>query len=359
MQQAKGGAEALAKLESGDWQVLYLDRRLPDLDADELIAIIKLRFPGIRVVVIDSDNARAVQTALPRDTATRKAVPEARIEAKPVEPLPGMIGESDAMRGVYRLIRMVAQRETTVLISGPTGSGKELVAQGLHMLSARSHRPYVVLNCAAIPEALLESELFGHVKGAFTGAAQSYGGRISAAQGGTLFLDEIGDLPLGLQAKLLRFLDQKEIQRLGSAEVVRVDVRVVAATNADLETKVREGTFRRDLYYRLSIFPVQLPSLAARRGDVLALAEHFLAKAGAEMGVATPALSADSRSALQNHTWPGNVRELQHVMERAVILADGNAQIEMEHLYFLPIENNAAGNIFQATNMSEISRLCQ
>lgn len=359
VQQAKGGAEALVKLESGDWQVLYLDRRLPDLDAEELIAIIKTRFPGIKVVVIDSDGADDAPSLWPGSGATSKAAPKTTPEVERVEPLPGMIGESEVMRKVYRLIRMVARRETTVLICGATGTGKELVARSLHLLSARSHRPYVVLNCAAIPEALLESELFGYGKGAFTGASQACGGRILAAQGGTLFLDEIGDLPLGLQAKLLRFLDQKEIQRLGGAEVVRVDVRVVAATNADLEAKVRQGMFRRDLYYRLSIFPVQLPSLEARRGDVVPLAEYFLARAAAEMGTTTRLLSTDARRALQNHGWPGNVRELQHVMERAVILADGNDSIGIEHLHFLPVENPATGNVFRAANISEISRVWQ
>jgi transcriptional regulator with GAF, ATPase, and Fis domain len=182
------------------------------------------------------------------------------------------------MLPVYRAARLLARRDTTVLISGPTGSGKELVARAIHKLSVRAGRSFVVVNCAAIPEALLESELFGHTRGAFTGAMQSYGGRIQAGQGGTLLLDEIGDMPLSLQPKLLRFLEQKEIQRLGSSDVVRVDIRVIAATNAHLAALVRQGKFREDLYYRLSTFPIEIPPLRERPEDIAPLARHFLAK---------------------------------------------------------------------------------
>src|SRR5581483_10817834 len=241
---ASGGAEALAKLEKGQWQMLFLDRRLPDLDAEELVAIIERRFPGIRVVMVDSvseDWQKSSSTGwLPAPHSPRGAgplVPENRASKPASErdaPLPGMIGEADAMREVYRMARLVARRETTVLITGPTGSGKDLVARAIHQLSPRAARGFSVLNCAAIPEGLVESELFGYARGAFTGAAQNYAGRILAAHGGTLFLDEIGDLPLPAQSKLLRFLEQKEIQRLGSAETATVDVRVIAATNQDL-----------------------------------------------------------------------------------------------------------------------------
>jgi transcriptional regulator with GAF, ATPase, and Fis domain len=210
-----------------------------------------------------------------------------------------------------------------------------LVARAVHALSPRRHRPCVVVNCAAIPEALLESELFGYVRGAFTGAVQSYIGKVSAAQGGTLFLDEVGELPLGLQAKLLRFLEQKEVQRLGSSEAVRVDVRVVAATNANLGQRVEKGEFREDLYYRLSAFPLELPTLAERREDILSLAEHFLKALAATDGVASR-LTPQAIRLLELHTWPGNVRELQQVAERALILAGGSGWIEAEHICFGP-----------------------
>jgi len=364
--EVQGGADALVKLESGHWQLLFLDRRLPDLDAEELIEIIKLRFPGIEVVLLDSDSTApfsrtdaahgswlnptkqaasatrhraspamvsGAMISSPREEARPYLLPETPM-AQTVAPLPGMIGDAEVMQRLYRLTRLVAPRLTTVMVSGATGTGKELVARAIHQLSGRAAKPWAVVNCAAIPEALLESELFGHVRGAFTGAVQGYAGRIHLAQGGTLFLDEVGELPLSLQAKLLRFLDQKEVQRLGSSEAMKVDVRVVAATNANLTRCVEQGRFRDDLYYRLSTFPLELPSLAERTGDILRLAEHFLRGIAAASECCPAALDSDAADLLEAHPWPGNVRELQQVMERASILAEGGCQIRPEHLYF-------------------------
>jgi DNA-binding NtrC family response regulator len=356
-----GGADALVNLESGEWKVLFLDRQLPDLDAEEVIKIVKVRFPGTEVVLVDSDGP--VPVSLFPATGVRPWLKPAITEPEPlptlalktaepsvgVAPLPAMIGASAAMQDLYRLTRLVAPRLTTVLILGATGSGKELVARAIHQLSPRAANAWVVVNCAAIPETLLESELFGYARGAFTGAVQSYAGRIQAAQGGTLFLDEVGELPLGLQAKLLRFLEQKEIQRLGSSDAVKVDVRVLAATNCDLEEQVEAGKFRRDLYYRLSAFPLELPPLAERHGDILPLAEHFLRLSAGPSPLAVPALSAEATRRLESHSWRGNVRELQQVIERAVILADGANEILPEHLNFFstartrPVAAKSAG----------------
>jgi DNA-binding NtrC family response regulator len=352
VQQALGGADALAKLEKGDWQVLFLDRQLPDLDAEELIAIIRRRFPVTQVVMLDSDGARSAESPYENDhynnkdqadpdvVAPHNATPGVNQDSPDTEkaakanPLPGMIGSSDVMQRVYRMVRLVASRTTTVLIAGPTGTGKELVARALHTLSPRSAKPLVIINCAAIPEALLESELFGYTRGAFTGAVQSQLGRIPAAHGGTLFLDEVSELPLGMQAKLLRFLEQKEVQRLGTSEVTRVDVRVLAASNTDLASRAACGSFRQDLFYRLSAFPIELPTLAERRADIVPLAEHFLACMSAAMQMPCPCLSRDAIRILEAHPWRGNVRELQHVMERASILVESGDTIEAEHLYF-------------------------
>ena len=234
------------------------------------------------------------------------------------------------MQAVYRLVRLLAPRNTTVLVTGPTGCGKELVARAIHQLSPRSARTFAVVNCAAIPETLLESELFGYARGAFTGAAQSYAGRIQTAQGGTLFLDEIGEMPLSLQPKLLRFLEQKELQRLGSAEVVRVDARVVSATNAHLLSLVREGKFREDLYYRVCGFPIEIPPLCDRPEDIAQLAAHFLEKYA--LRLPAPQLSSTALQLLKTHSWPGNIRELQIVIERALILSEDQAVISPEQL---------------------------
>jgi len=330
VEEVQGGADALAKLESGGWQMLFLDRSLPDLDAEELVSIIRARFPGTEVVVLDSDS-----DAVPLWPASRQPLswPKAERSAVEVAPLPGMVGQSPAMQSLYRKTRLVAPRDTTLLVLGATGTGKELVARAVHELSPRAQRACVVVNCAAIPEALMESELFGYVRGAFTGAVQSYMGKISAAHGGTLFLDEVGELPLGLQAKLLRFLEQKEVQRLGSSEAVRVDVRVIAATNADLGQRVERSEFREDLYYRLSAFPLELPALAERREDIFPLAEHFL-QSLADADGAVPRLTPQAGRLLELHAWPGNVRELQQVVERASILADGSGWLGAEHICF-------------------------
>lgn len=339
VQQALGGAEALAKLERGTWQVLFLDRRLPDLDAEELLATIRTRFPGIRVVLLDSDGDSQGQegsesfAVVPVESELHREDHGAP-RAASFAPLPGMIGESEAMQRVYKMVRLVAARSTTVLIAGATGTGKELVARALHSLSPRSAKAFVVVNCAAIPETLLESELFGYSRGAFTGAVQAQIGRIAAANGGTLFLDEVSELPLGMQAKLLRFLEQKEVQRLGSADVMHVDVRVLAASNVDLARRASRGEFRQDLFYRLSAFPIELPPLAMRGGDIEPLAAHFLSCMAAALELKTPRLSDSALRILEGHAWSGNVRELQHVMERASILVESGDVIETEHLYF-------------------------
>jgi DNA-binding NtrC family response regulator len=356
VQQARGGAEALVKLESGDWEVLFLDRHLPDLDTEELIATIRVRFPGTRIVRLDSDNAQLVEAEEESKNSTSvsaapQLLPPAEIRnphaEQRQEPLPGMIGMSLSMQRMYRMVRLVAPRLTTVLVTGPTGSGKELVARALHALSARTSKPMVVVNCAAIPEALLESELFGYTRGAFTGAVQSQVGRIPAAHGGTLFLDEISELPLGMQAKLLRFLEQKEIQRLGTSEVIRVEVRVIAASNVDLASRAGRGEFREDLYYRLAAFPIELPPLAERRSDIIPLAEHFLASMAAAMSAPCPRLSADAMGILEAHPWKGNVRELQHVMERASILVENGDTVLAEHLYFSYFQNGGPARSLQ------------
>ena len=247
-------------------------------------------------------------------------------------PVPEMIGDGPAMRKLARMVRMVAPTTATVLIEGATGSGKEVVAKAVHRLSARSDKTFAVLNCAAIPESLLEAELFGHTRGAFTGAVQARTGRIEAAHGGTLFLDEIGEMPFGLQAKLLRFLDSGELQRVGENEPLRVDVRVIAATHQPLEQRAKEGRFRADLYYRLVVFPIYVPTLAERMEDLPLLAEHFLAKMGREAPVKR--LNEAAMKKLMAHTWPGNVRELSHVLERAVILAEQNAEIGPDEVHF-------------------------
>lgn len=273
---------------------------------------------------------RALSVLLGREEPRPESVAGKRMQESAA--LPELIGASEPMRELTRLIRLVAPRSTTVLIEGETGTGKEVVARALHRLSERSSKPFAVLNCAAIPEALLEAELFGHTRGAFTGAVQSRTGRIEAAHGGTLFLDEIGEMPIALQAKMLRFLECGELQRVGDNETVRVDVRIIAATHQPLLQRAEEGTFRLDLYHRLAVFPLEVPALRERMEDVGSLAEHFLERMGQEHP--QKRMTAEAEAALREHNWPGNVRELMHVLERATILAGDRLEIGPEEIRY-------------------------
>jgi DNA-binding NtrC family response regulator len=342
--EAAGGATALEAIDEHPCQVLLLDRHLPDLEVTELVSLVKSRYPKMEVLVMDSrcgpspqnlsePVAAGVKDILGLLGAPRK--PPARFvhlktvdgplfraptHCSPVTPLPGMIGTSPKMANVYRLVQMIAPRFKTALVLGETGTGKELVAHAIHQLSPRARGPFVAVHCGAIPESLVEAELFGYERGSFTGAVQSRRGRVQAAAGGTLFLDEIGDLPLSMQVKILRFLQAGEIQRIGFPETTRIDVSVVAATNVDLRRHVAEGKFREDLFYRLSVFPIVLPPLRERILDIQTLAEHFVSSLCRTAGVPLVNLPPDAIKILQTHHWPGNVRELQHAMERAFLL---------------------------------------
>jgi DNA-binding NtrC family response regulator len=347
---ASSGAEAFECLHEGPCEILLLDPMLPDLEPSEFSGMVRAQFPNVQILSVNSHTGQLIlgassPTALsaevtamlynggatgdngrtslisPAQLHRMRAANEGRVSLR------GMIGDSEPMRRVYELTHMVARRDTTVLVTGESGTGKDLIAQAIHLISPRQKQPLVVINCAAIPEPLLEAELFGYVKGSFTGAVQSRIGRIHAAHGGTLFLDEIGDMPLALQSKMLRFLEQGEVQRIGGNDNLKVDVRVVAATNADLQTLVKKGLFREDLYYRLAIFPIKLPPLRERLGDIDKLAEAFVAKFAP--GVT---LSADALDVLRRHDWPGNVRELRNALERSSIIVGSELEILPRHI---------------------------
>ncbi len=376
VREAAGGAEAMGLLDVQAPAALLLDDWLPDLEVGEFLASVGRLYGGVDVLRLGGEPVesemrgplrhellqamreaqRGATVGKAAEKGTRKqftshlsddkvaakmrhsegvdvlrsVVSAIATEGEPTSALEGMVGESAVIQELARLIRLVAPRQTTVLIEGETGTGKELVALALHRLSSRAKKPFVVLNCAAIPEALLEAELFGHTRGAFTGAVQSRTGRIEAADGGTLFLDEIGEMPLGLQAKMLRFLESGELQRVGENELIQVDVRIVAATHQYLEKRATEGAFRLDLYHRLAVFPLEVPPLRERRDDIVLLAEHFLERLG--RSAPRKRLSASALEVLKGHGWPGNVRELAHVLERATILAGDNAVLRVEEI---------------------------
>lgn len=391
VREAETGAQAWAETETSVPEAVIIDSWLPDLDKAEFLRDLRLAYPGVDVIDADSttscDGPRsphrqeifyALRTSQDTDTVSWNAAPDqsdrafasdarkppasvravsdtpvtqvpeltAEIlggpvllapappnrETAPLGRLPELVGNAESMLDVSRRIRLVAPRFTPVLIEGPTGSGKELVAEALHRLSTRSRKPFIAINCAAIPEALLEAELFGHTRGAFTGAVQGRMGRIEAADGGTLFLDEIGEMPLALQSKLLRFVERGELQRVGDNETLKVNVRIVAATHRQLAKSTQDGTFRSDLYYRLAVFLIRTPALMDHMEDLHILVGHFLEKMGRNEPVKR--LDEAAMTKLKQHNWPGSVRELEHVLERAAILAGDATTISAREIEF-------------------------
>lgn len=343
------GEEALERLAHGDTEVLLTDLNMPGLGGIALCTEGLAVRPDVPVIVLTAfgslDTAISAMRAGAYDFITKpveldvlalaleRAVNYARVRTalkrireqlegeRATRPFAGMVGQSEAMRRVYDLLDRTAGSHVTVLVTGESGTGKELVARALHERSPRATAPFVAFNCAALPDALLESELFGHVRGAFTDARGARQGLFAKAQGGTLFLDEVGEMPLSMQAKLLRALQERRLRPVGADEEIEFDVRIVAATNRDLLSSVEEGTFRQDLYFRLNVLQVHMPPLRARGNDILLLAQHFLTRAAAAAGKPLRGIDSEAAAKMLAYSWPGNARELQNCIERAVALA--------------------------------------
>jgi DNA-binding NtrC family response regulator len=359
VEQAGTGEEAVAKLTDFAFDILIADLRLPGVDGRQVLDEAFARYPDIVAIVITgyATIREAVEvTRLGAEGFITKpfqfeelmheihaVVEKRRLRAENTYlraqlherfQLDGMVGRAPCMNQLKDLLRTVALTSSTVLISGETGTGKELAARAIHDASPRAQHRFVAINCSAIPETLLEAELFGHVRGAFTGAVANRQGRLEQANKGTLFLDEVGTMSPALQSKLLRVLQSREFERVGDSQTIRVDVRVIAATNSDLKRMVDDGQFREDLYYRLNVIPVRIPCLRERRADVPLLAQHFLDRIARDSipPRSRVTLAQDAQQALMAYAWPGNVRQLENVMERMLVLSAGRAQLTTSDL---------------------------
>ena len=347
VEEAEDGLQGVEKVKNEDYDLILCDIKMPKMDGVEVLEAVKKIKPEIPMVMISGhgDLETAINTmrlgafdyiSKPPDlnrllNTVRNAldkkqlVVENKILKKKVSKNYEMIGDSEAINHIKTMIDKVAPTDARVLITGPNGTGKELVAHQLHEKSERSSAPIIEVNCAAIPSELIESELFGHVKGAFTSAVKDRAGKFEAADGGTIFLDEIGDMSLSAQAKVLRALQENLIQRVGADKDIKVNVRVVAATNKDLKKEIEEGRFREDLYHRLAVILIKVPALNDRREDIPALIEHFASKIALEQGNAVKNFSKSAIKLLQEYDWTGNIRELRNVVERLIIL--GSSEI--------------------------------
>ena len=357
--QAESGEAALQNLADFAFDVVITDLRLPGIDGTQLIETARERYPDIvGLVVTGYGTVKDAVEAIKRgasDFITKpfqfdhllhilsSALEQRRLKSenaylrsqlKDRYRFDGIVGRSASMRKLFDMLETVAGTTSTILISGETGTGKELVAKAIHHNSPRRNQRFVALNCAAVPETLLEVEIFGHVRGAFTGAVSSRPGRLEQANKGTLFLDEVGTMSAGLQAKLLRSLQEREIERIGDSQSIRVDVRVIAATNADLARMVEDGTFRKDLYYRLNVIPIHLPPLRERHEDIPLLVQSFLDKLGSEQVPPRTdvVFSQEAMRRMMAFSWPGNIRQLENLIERALALTPGRTQIDVSDL---------------------------
>ena len=409
---AEGAEKALSRMKEVTFSLIITDMKMPGMSGLQLLKEIKKLDEGIPVVVmtaygtiptaIEAMKAGAhdyvlkpfdmeemktvVEKALEREKLLRRSqYLQEELEAK--YQFDNIVGESSKMKEVFRLISQVAPTKSTVLVSGESGTGKELIARSVHHRSPREDQPFVVVNCAALPENLLESELFGHLKGAFTGAHRDRRGRFTLADGGSIFLDEIGAMSPGLQAKILRVLQEKEFEPVGGTRSIQVDVRIIAATNQDLKMAVEEGSFREDLYYRLNVVPIHLPPLRERKEDIPLLAYHFLRRYSQELTKGVSEISPEALGLMLEYDWPGNIRELENAIERAMVLSKGNtlsvetlplvsssqeAEVGDENIsyqeakkavlesferrFFTRILKEAGGNVSQAARQAQIDR---
>ncbi len=385
------GEDGITKLdELGDEiGMVFTDMKLPDITGNDVLREVKKRRPNLPVVVVTGfatkDGAVEAMRLGAYDYLTKpfniaeiahvakRALERTRLidENKYLQnelmsryKFETVIGESEKMQAAYVTAAKVAKSNATVLITGESGTGKEVLARAIHYQSKRADKPFVKVNCAALPEHLLEDELFGHEKGAFTDASQQRIGRFEWAHGGTLFLDEIGEVAPSVQVKLLRVLQEREFERIGSSKTIKVDVRIVAATNRDLSRAIADGTFREDLFYRLNVVPIELPALRERPGDMPYFVNHFLQKYGEETGRLDMKVADEAMASMRNHNWKGNIRELENCIERAMILAEGD-QIETRHLLlggnlnggnsYMP--NAATGNVNTIPTLPELVKM--
>jgi len=380
VRQAGSGKEALSLIAEEGAELAITDMRMPEMDGLALLNEIRQNYPDTAVIVITAYasvesavkamqsgaadylikpiNLEQLSLAIEKIAKVQRLISEnlyLRRRLETIESLPDMLGRSEAFRKVMADIYLVAQSDSTVLIRGETGTGKELAARAIHAGSIRKDGPFLAVNCSALPETLLESELFGYEKGAFTGAIRRRIGRFELAAGGTLFLDEIGDLPMPIQVKLLRVLESKTFERLGGNESIRVDIRLIAATNRNLEERISTGMFREDLFYRLNVVPLFLPPLRQRKDDILLLAEHFIKQYSARSGRVIRGLTPAAKDLLMRYHWPGNIRELENTIERAVVLCRGDV-IDKDSLGGITPEKPQENADSQPLNLAELEK---